>query len=255
MLTAIISPVHRDLLYTEAMEWFAKIRSVVLDAVYPPFCVACGAHGIWWCDACQTGTERVLRDPCPKCLCTDDAHHPFACTGDLPFSGVVVAGFYHNPSLRHVIHALKYQGVTATEQSVEAWLRDIRMTRNLAFPWQTETELYIQPMPLADARERDRGFNQAEWVADRMRCAWAPQACMAHTLSRLPSAMPQASIEDKALRRHNIRQDFIATERVTHPVILVDDVITTGSTAAEAARSLLRAGAPRVYAAALALGA
>lgn len=236
------------------MDWLRDIKTTFLDAIYPSTCVSCGAGGCWWCEACRNGVEQLFNDPCPKCLSADASHHPFACAGPLPFAGVVSAGLYHSAPLRKLIHALKYQGVTAAEADVEAWLSVLQASRGLAFPWQTEKGLVLQSMPLAESRERDRGFNQAAWLAERIQHAWAPQARIVSILARASSAMPQASIEDKALRVHNIANEFIATSRTKVSVLLVDDVVTTGSTAAEAARVLMGAGAPRVYLASLALG-
>jgi predicted amidophosphoribosyltransferase len=232
--------------------WWEK----ALDVVYPPVCVACRAPGAWWCAPCRTAVHLVPHYPCGRCLRTERGHSASACEGALPFSGVVTTGFYHSVPLRRLIAELKYQGVTVVATAVEQYLRDVRPSGAAPFPWSHHTEIQLIPMPLSAARERDRGFNQAEWIADRMRAAWAPQIPVRCALARRHMRAAQAQLgHDAALRAANIRSAFVALMPLHGSVILVDDVTTTGSTAAEAARVCFAAGAEKVYLATLAVGA
>lgn len=220
--------------------------SFFLDLLYPARCVACGRGGAWWCASCRAAVERVPCDPCAHCVSVTPGHDADSCSGTLPFAGVAATGFYHSAPLRLMIAALKYDGVTAAAPDVESYVRGIHRP----FPWEGEQDLLIVPMPLAPGRERERGFNQAAWIAELLGRASAPDV-----LLRRKSAMPQADVEhDPGLRAANVRETFQAVGRITRPVLLVDDVVTTGATAAEAARVLLAAGAPRVYLFALAVG-
>jgi len=214
------------------MKWF-------LDLLYPPQCVACKQKGAWWCAQCRGDVERLGAQDVPL-------------EGTLPFAGVLATGFYHSPSLRRFISELKYQGVTAAEKEVEAYLRETSLPQ----PWKEESSLVIIPMPLADGRERERGFNQAAWIAARLKNAWNVPGEIRHDLLlRRKTVAAQAELDhDAALRSANIRGAFQVVGSISDPVLLVDDVVTTGSTAAEAARALIDAGAPRVYLATLAVG-
>lgn len=227
----------------------------VLDVLYPARCVACRAPGAWWCADCRKAVEAPARDPCPRCLSLDATHDSGSCRGKLPFHGVASTGYYHAQPLRRLAAELKYQGVTAVGPDLETYLRDRAALRSAPFPWAGESSLAIQPMPLAPARERNRGFNQAAWIAERMRTAWRIRGTGVGMLVRRPRAAAQAELDhDPNLRAANVRGAFAATRRLTGPVLLVDDVVTTGSTAGEAARALLAAGATRVYLATLAVG-
>ena len=220
----------------------------VLDTLYPPRCVACRRSGDWWCASCRDAVERLTNRPCSRCLATDLRH---VCNGTLPFAGVVSTGFYHSRPLRRLIAELKFQGMTAVGADLESYLRDW----SASFPWAGETQLAIQPMPLAPGRERHRGFNQAAWIAERMRVAWNIPGNRSALLARRPSTFAQADLNhDGKLRKANISGTFVATRAVACPVLLVDDVVTTGSTAGEAAQILMQAGVPRVYLATLAVG-
>ncbi len=234
--------------------FFRRIKETFLDIVYPPFCITCGASGSWWCASCRDHVELLMNEPCPRCLAAEPDHDHQACSGILPFAGVVSTGYYHSKPLRRFIAEMKYKGVTASDRDVEAYLAAFSPKRSGPFPWVHERKLSMQPMPLSAPRERDRGFNQAEWIAKRLERTWLPKTKIIQSLVRRPSGMTQASLEDHALRSANVRGEFIATKPVHGSVILVDDVVTTGSTAAEAARTLIRAGADKIYLVSLALG-
>lgn len=231
------------------MKWL----SLLLDIVYPPSCIHCGTRGFWWCETCRNGVERLEQDPCAKCL---KIHSGASCHGSLPFDGVVACGYYHSPPLRRMVAAVKYQGVTALARDVEIFLSQERTVRSMTFPWSHELSLSLFPMPLASSRERERGFNQAAWLAERMRAAWhlSGQCLDQDIITRSPLISPQAEIEDPHLRAANVSGSFAIHGTVPEAILLIDDVVTTGSTAQEAARCLKKAGAKRVYLACLALG-
>jgi len=105
----------------------------------------------------------------------------------------------------------------------------------------------LLPVPLARRRLRQRGFNQAQMLAD-----WLSRplgiATDARVLERVLDTPAQQQL-DAATRRRNLRQAFaIATgaDIMGRHLALVDDVLTTGATAEALARLLKRAGAERV---------
>jgi competence protein ComFC len=254
----------------------------LLDLLYPPSCASCGSPGAWWCADCRGDVERLAVNPCPRCLCASAGHDRAACGGSLPFAGVVATGYYHSPSLRKMIGDLKFRGVTEIRRDLAAYLRTAVDDQN--FPWISEPALAIQPVPLAPRRERERGFNQSAIIADVLREALLSETETISCLSRVASRTPQANIEDHALRAANVSGEFVSAigrgagddqwetgsgkhrtgffsrfpvgvsrSPIPPAVLLVDDVVTSGSTSGEAARALLAAGAERVYLFALAL--
>ena len=112
----------------------------------------------------------------------------------------------------------------------------------------------IVPVPLHPARERERGFNQsallAELLSDRIALPSKP------ALERIRYTTTQTAF-DRAERMQNLHGAFRLRKKADVRdlrVLLIDDVLTTGSTLSECARVLRRAGASCVYAATAARG-
>jgi ComF family protein len=105
----------------------------------------------------------------------------------------------------------------------------------------------IIPMPLHPARLGERGFNQAAEIARRLsgylQLPWLGNVCR-----RVRDTPPQAGLDLKA-RRRNLRGAFACTEDLAgRRVALVDDVMTSGASLNELARTVKKAGAVSVTA-------
>jgi ComF family protein len=110
---------------------------------------------------------------------------------------------------------------------------------------EAELPQVIIPVPLHPRRARERGYNQALEIA-RAAASRLQVEIDAGLCARTRSFTPQEGLE-KAARRRNVRGAFAVTGQLTaRHLAILDDVVTTGSTAAELARALRRAGAKRV---------
>lgn len=170
------------------------------------------------------------------------------CTATLPFSSVRSFGYYHDPLLRPVITNLKFNGVTALQDAIRQFIREN--------PSVTESvrDKMLVPMPLSSKRLKERGFNQAEIIANLV--AEECGASVTDILKRVGHKDPQSSLEhDLETRQNNIAGCFKVEGEVPKQVVLIDDVITTGATAAEAAWLLKSKGADEVSVLTLAIGA
>jgi ComF family protein len=100
-------------------------------------------------------------------------------------------------------------------------------------------------VPLAPSREQERGFNQAALLAGHLAAA-SGRPVKYRWLRRRRSTRPQTELT-AGERRGNVARAFSASPRVAGAhVALVDDIVTTGATAAECARALREAGARTV---------
>jgi ComF family protein len=162
-----------------------------------------------------------------------------------PVSATLAPFVYADP-LDRWVGALKFQRDLAAGQLLgELWALAIRD----ALPWDHVDALV--PMPLHRRRLRERGFNQVvELLRPLIHSGTPPLRLDWLQRERETSAQSGLSAGE---RRRNLRGAFVADAAVRgQRVLLVDDVITTGSTVMEAARTLQRAGAAEVRVLALA---
>jgi ComF family protein len=144
--------------------------------------------------------------------------------------------------LREALHAFKFQG----KRAVARPLGDLLAEAGAGYPSARGAGLVV-PVPLYPDRERERGFNQAALLAERLGRLWGV-AVAAHALERTVATPAQTGLSAEE-RRRNVRGVFAAPRpaRVAgQRVLLVDDVLTTGATADACARALMRAGAAEV---------
>jgi ComF family protein len=151
--------------------------------------------------------------------------------------------------LRDLIHLLKYDQVLPAARTVGAMLAQGIGQLNLGFEG---LPLMVVPVPLYRSKLRQRGFNQAELIARHALKVLARPGefqLMPEALWRIRETQSQIGLT-RHQRRLNLRGAFVVTkpEAVTgRDVLLVDDVYTTGTTAGECTRVLLKAGARRVW--------
>jgi ComF family protein len=150
----------------------------------------------------------------------------------------------YDGELRELIHLLKYERVRPAAELLGAYLAQaIRLLHVDLKEWK------VVPVPLHRARRRQRSFNQAEVIARAaIRLLGAGIEMGPGLLERRRPTSSQTGLTNHQ-RRANLRGAFVAprpAELRNHPILLVDDVFTTGTTAAECSRVLLRAGARMV---------
>ena len=107
--------------------------------------------------------------------------------------------------------------------------------------------MLITAIPADARRKRERGFDHASVLADVVQEILVPWGERKDLLWRKRMTLTNAKLPPDATRSANVADSFQSFGKITVPVLLVDDVITTGATAAEAARILLAAGAPEVH--------
>jgi ComF family protein len=165
------------------------------------------------------------------------------------FRKAVAYGAYEGP-LRDLLHVFKYQRVRSA-----APLLSSLMNRAVAGGGITGPLLLI-PVPLAAEKGRARGFNQAEDIATSFARLQPSKGIQLDTKSLVRT---RETVSQTGLTRHqrqaNLRGAFAVSDPVRiqgRRILLVDDVMTTGATAGECSRVLLRAGASDVFVATVA---
>jgi ComF family protein len=175
-----------------------------------------------------------------------------------PFNRAVAYGSYEG-GLRELIHLLKYNRVRPAAAVLGRMLSEAIADLESTFehPAMFDQTIAVIPVPLYKTKLRQRGFNQAELIA-RAALKQLPVAArfqlVSGVLLRTRDTESQIGLTGHQ-RRENLRGAFAvpcATQITGREVLLVDDVYTTGTTASECARVLLRAGASQVWVATVA---
>ena len=216
----------------ELTKGLATIGQYLASLALPPVCCLCACRG--------------MRGPLDLCEYCRDALPENGAQGDYPatFARAVVPFSYAYP-VDHCIRALKFKGERVYARVFGALLADARLHIDASLPD------VIVPVPLHESRYRERGFNQAHEIARfasrRLSVPVATRALVRVANTREQSGLPLAD------RVSNIKGAFAVFGPLAKPgsapvtrVALVDDVLTTGSTASEAARVLQHAGAMEI---------
>ena len=226
--------------------------SFIRDLLFPKHCLVCGYLGAYICGSCRNKLRYVSRDRCFNCGRESlyGLTHP-GCRRPYDLDGVM-ALLYYNDTLRAVIKNIKYRLVRQAFDDLFKSIDPLKIEK-INFFKKLDSELFLCPIPLHVSRDRARGFNQAAIIADWMNNFLELEK--SDLLIRKKKTATQAQLRDRRRRYQNLRGAFAAkTPTAGMRIILVDDVVTSGSTIREAARMLKRQGAARVYALSLAKG-
>lgn len=231
------------------MSLIGDIGRGMMQLVYPAACAVCDVL-LEAGELCQSCRDAVTVDPfptCPNCASTvgpnlgEISDCPRCRNESFAFDAAIRGGPYDGVRRDAVLRMKRDEALA--EILGEIFAERLRTARADA----------VIPVPLHWWRRWRRGFNQseilAETIAKQLRLPFRPR-----WLRRVRPTRAQTSLSATA-RRENLRGAFAARPVVAgQTVILVDDVLTTGSTASECARALKKAGAKRVIAAAFAHG-
>ncbi len=218
----------------------------ILSTLYPSDCLLCGAKAGEAHTICRDCHHELPynRNHCPQCaLPLTAANHRQTlcgqCQKQTPVYNRILSPFHYAAPVDLLISRFKFNGKLHIGRLLSSLLGNFILQQQSRLP-----EL-ITPVPLHSTRLRQRGYNQslelARPLSRRLNIPLNYACCR-----RVKLTAPQSDLE-RGERRRNIRGAFEVTVRFqdTH-IVLVDDVVTTGSTVSELAREFKRAGAKQV---------
>ena len=207
-----------------------KIFRDLVDFVYPPYCILCEAK-----------LEPENRLVCTSCW---ERLEPYSTVDTFINQNRIISKYPYSKDMRTIIHNLKYRGKTDLAvnlgRSLGKMIREDKRIKN----W----DLLI-PVPLHRVKKRSRGYNQSELLSDKI-CDLTAIRQDNSTLVRHRYTKNQAALPIRE-RADNVKGAFSIADKTNvegKKIILVDDVITTGSTVSECIRVLKDAGAKEVAA-------
>lgn len=211
------------------------------DFIYPPYCMSCNTQ-------LRDGTELICSDCLNK---MPRIHNDYNILAELKeklqkdlYITKVLSMWEFEEDIQLLIHYLKYNNhrnigkILATKMVQE--LSDHEILKI--------TEVII-PVPLHKTRKRNRGYNQSDILAERI-SSMIHKPVEKHALKRIVNTKTQTKLT-AGERMKNVGNAFAVIKKeviINKTVLLVDDVITTGSTINACARQLKLNGAGEVFA-------
>lgn len=239
--------------------WHIAMR--VWDIVYPRSCYGChktlagDSDNLYLCFACWRRMALIQGGICKQCAMPLGSHIlsqqicPSCDTKQFAFTEARAGGKYEG-LLRNLLLGFKFQGKIELSCLLAALIR--RQIRMHPFPFPPQI---IVATPLTPKTERERGYNQSALLATAL-ASWLDVPYWNKALVKSKETRPQATLE-LADRKKNLHDAFAVPSYYIQKlsgkvVLLVDDILTTGNTAHECARTLKKqAGVAKVYVAAV----
>lgn len=229
-------------------------QKYILDLLFPPKCGHCEKIGRVVCPDCFSKIAPLTQQNCPYCekIGTKKGEVCHACKNKraIFLDGLVSASEYKEP-LKSLIHKFKYSFIKELGLPLGEILSTAFRKNNLTLPD------IVMSVPLHPIRERLRGFNQSEILAESICQQIAPgfEVPLSLSLKRKRLTFSQGKIKNFKERQSNMKNAFNlenSREIGKKHILLIDDVATTGATLFECARVLKKGGAKKVSALVLA---
>jgi ComF family protein len=221
------------------------------DLLYPPACLLCRQRIVDasqpWCEACHAAMPLIGRPICPRCGiglpgAYDAQHLCAACRDSAPGFDLARSAWWYRGPVQDAVQQFKYHRRWRVGQHLaEAMAQTARNTLPLA------AIDAVLPVPLFWLKRRARGFNPAQLLAQTVAQSLGKPLHL-RGLRRTRWTTSQTRLHGRN-RIRNVRDAFTADAPSVggRTILLVDDVLTSGATAAACAQALKSAGARGVF--------
>lgn len=237
----------------EGRNWLRKgaacCGNVLLDLLYPRRCPICEqileGRAERVCPSCQRRLPYIREPLCKKCgkplereeqeLCRDcgKARHSFVCGRSV---------FLYEKAFRRSVNRMKFQN---RREYLDFYAQEMAGAGEKYLKrWNPAV---ILPVPMNARKRRERGFDQSRLLALKLsRLTGIPADTK--SLMRIRYTLPQKSL-DARQRKENLKDAFALRENagIPEPVLLVDDIYTTGATIDEISNVLHKNGIHQIY--------
>lgn len=234
----------------------ADLCRAIKELCFPAVCLICrtGLPAFTEIHLCAGCLNKITLIHPPLCLCCGvefnaggDSHLCGACLAKPPYFNRARAIFRYDDASRALVHSFKYGGRTVGRQTFRTLTSHVASMADLSSP-----ELIV-PVPLHPRRLKERGFNQALVLAQIL-FSEDKKLIYPDLMTRNRWTEPQVGLSGQD-RRQNLSGAFSVRDKgkiVGRRILLIDDVLTTGTTLNECAKVLKSCGAIQVEALTLA---
>lgn len=220
------------------------LGQATIDLVFPITCLICGKDGVFLCETCVPKLPKEPKQICLVCSLPSafGKTHPNCVTRNTA-DGIISALPYKNPQIKQLIEVFKYKFVSDLAHILAGLVVDEIHNQNLT---EYFSDFAIIPVPLHQRRFNWRGFNQAQLLAEII-SAKLSIPLRNEIVIRKKFTKPQVDLSAEE-RKKNIDGAFECSVPIYgQKFLVVDDVITSGSTINELAKLLKKAKAAEVW--------
>lgn len=213
-----------------------------LDTVFPKKCLDCSVEGTFLCKKCLEKIKYIEQSICPICKIksTDNGKLCPECKDQVNLSQIIICADYRQSSLARAIKTFKYQFASDLAKPLSQLAIKKLQKSTISIP-----DIII-PVPLHPRRLRFRGFNQSELIAKQIAIKLLPSTeiiLRSDIIHRIKFTQPQVKVNDRHNRQINLKNAFQVDLKNKKEIqgkhlMLIDDVLTTGSTLREMANEL-----------------
>ncbi len=227
-----------------------NISEFALDLIFPKECLSCGQEGFYLCAKCFKQIKLNNKNYCALCkrktflsqICQ-------TCQKNTNLRAVWITADYNNEILQNLIHNLKYKYVEEISQILaDLIIKYLGLNKIFLSLKIDKDNSIITAVPLHKKRYLMRGFNQSELLARKVSNYYKIPAVA--LLKRKINTASQINLKRKE-RQANVKKAFIYKPSKNFvknkKIIIIDDVITSGSTLNECAKVLSEAGFKEIY--------
>ena len=218
----------------------------LVDWLFPRFCLSCGKIGTYLCDNCRFLVRPLVFQICPICQqpSFNGKTHKH-CYQKESLNGLISI-FPYRGIIKKAIIKLKYRFVTDLAQDL------VNLIVNNSALKLLPKDFILVPIPLHYRRFNWRGFNQSTLLALKIG-ELLKKEVKTDFLKRVKNSFPQVALSGEQ-RKVNLKACFVANKQALNdeklfkkPLVLFDDVWTTGATLKEACQVLKQAGFKNVW--------
>lgn len=221
------------------------------ELIFPVNCLVCNAEGDWFCPKCLVGLTNARMEQCAICGAFTSTGICNKCQKATKLDGIICLSDYHDQNVKALIKKIKYAN---HHDGCRIFGQKLQEKTKKHLP---KLDFSVTFVPLEASRQTNRGFNQAEVLANSIFAQSYPIVCL---FSKNKMTVPQASLDKKA-RAENLKGAFsLKKERsalkpwqqktviMPNNLIIVDDVVTTGATLSALAKLAKKNGTKTVWA-------